>query len=152
MSSAQVHDWLKEQYPETYEGKERTVRYYVNLLRKKHSISKCTPSRQHQAVEDPPMGEQAQVDFGEKVVCRADGTTTKLYCIGVVLSNSRYKYGEWWDKPLTSAKLVEMLNHAFEFFGGMPKTLVFDQDKTVAVTKTMEMLSSPMSLKSIANR
>lgn len=135
MSSAQVHDWLKEKYPETYDGKDRTVRHYVSMLRKKYGISKNVPARQHQAVEDPPMGEQAQVDFGEKVVQRADGTTTKLYCIGVVLSNSRHKYGEWWDKPLTSAKLVELLNHAFEFFGGMPKTLVFDQDKTVAVSE-----------------
>lgn len=27
MSSAQVHDWLKETYPETYEGKDPTVRH-----------------------------------------------------------------------------------------------------------------------------
>lgn len=135
MSSAQVHDWLKEKYLKTYDGKDRTVRYFVSMLRKEHGIPKKVTARQHQAVEDPLMGEQAQVDFGEKVMLRADGTTTKLYCIGVVLSNSRYKYGEWWDKPLTSAKLVELLNHAFEFFGGMPKTLVFDQDKIVAVSE-----------------
>ncbi len=135
MSSAQVHDWLKEQYCNTYQGKDRTVRAYVNKLREKHNIPKDAPTRQHQAVEDPPMGYQAQVDFGEKVMCKADGTTTKLYCMGVVLSHSRYKYAEWWDKPLTTAKLVEMLNHAFEYFGGMPSELVFDQDKTVAVSE-----------------
>ena len=133
MSSAQIHDWLKEQYPDSYNGKDRTVRLYVNKLREKHNIPKSAPSRHYQAMEDPPMGDQAQVDFGEKYVSRADGTTIKLYCIGVVLSHSRYKYAEWWDKPLTSAKLVELLNHAFEYFGGMPKQLVFDQDKTVAV-------------------
>lgn len=135
MSSAQVHDWLKEQYVDTYNGKDRTVRVYVNKLREKHNIPKNAPARQHQAVEDPPMGHQAQVDFGEKVVGKADGTTIKLYCMGVVLSNSRYKYAEWWDKPMTSAKLVEMLNHAFEYFGGMLRELVFDQDKTVAVSE-----------------
>lgn len=135
MSSAQIHDWLKEHHPDTYKGKERTVRYYVSSLRKKHCIPKNVPTRQHQAVEDPPMGEQAQVDFGEKILCRADGTTVKLYCMGVVLSHSRYKYGEWWDKPLTTAKLVELLNHAFEYFGGRPKNLVFDQDKIVAVSE-----------------
>lgn len=31
MSSAQVHDWLKEKYPETYDGKDRTVRHYVSI-------------------------------------------------------------------------------------------------------------------------
>lgn len=135
MSSAQVHDWLKEHYRDTYNGKDRTVRVYVNKLREKHNIPKNAPTRQHQAVEDPPMGYQAQVDFGEKVVRRADGTTIKLYCMGMVLSHSRHKYAEWWDRPLTSAKLVEMLNHAFEYYGGMPRELVFDQDKTVAVSE-----------------
>ncbi|WP_427916574.1 IS21 family transposase, partial [Thermincola ferriacetica] len=135
MTSAQVHDWLKERYPDSYHGKDRTVRDFVHKLRAKHNIPKSAPARHYQAVADPPMGYQAQVDFGEKVVYRADGSATKLYCMGMVLSHSRYKYAEWWDKPLTTAKLVEMLNHAFEYFGGVPKELVFDQDKIVAVSE-----------------
>jgi transposase len=135
MSSAEVHDWLKERYPDEYNGKDRTVRLFIQKLKEKNKIPKTTPSRQYQSVEDPPMGYQAQVDFGEKIVYRADGSSTKLYCMGIVLSNSRYKYAEWWDKPLTTAKFVEMLNHAFEFLGGVPKELVFDQDKIVAVSE-----------------
>lgn len=135
MTSAQVHDWLKERYPDTYTGKDRTLRLFVHELREKHSIPKSAPARQYQAVVDPPMGYQAQVDFGEKVVCRADGSATKLYCMGIVLSNSRYKYAEWSDKPLTTAKLVEMLNRAFEYFGGVPRELVMDQDKIMAVSE-----------------
>jgi len=135
MTSAQVHDWLKEHYPDSYNGKDRTVRVFVHKLREKHNIPKSEPARQYQAAVDTPMGYQAQVDFGEKIVRKIDGTTTKLYCMAIVLSNSRYKYAEWWDKPLTTAKLVEMLNHAFEYFGGVLKELVFDQDKTVAVSE-----------------
>lgn len=135
MSSAQVHDWLKERYPDSYNGKDRTVRLFVHKLRENYNIPKSTPARQYQAVVDPPMGYQAQVDFGEKVVYRADGSATKLYCMGIVLSHSRYKYSEWWDKPLTTVKLVEMLNHAFEYLGGFPKELVFDQDKILAVSE-----------------
>ncbi len=135
MTSAQVDDWLKEHYGDAYNGKGRTVRAYVNKLREKYNIPRDAPTRQYQAVEDPPMGYQAQVDCGEKVINKSDGTTIKLYCIGIVLSHSRYKYAQWWDKPLTSAKLVEMLNQAFEYFGGMPKELVFDQDKIVAVSE-----------------
>jgi transposase len=135
MTSAQVHDWLKQWYPDSYNGKDRTVRVFVHKLREKHNIPKNAPARQYQAVVDTPMGYQAQVDFGEKLVYRADGTAAKLYCMAIVLSNSRYKHAEWWDKPMTTAKLVEMLNHAFEYFGGVPKELVFDQDKTVAVSE-----------------
>jgi len=46
MSSSQVHDWLKERYPDTYQGKDRTVRHYVNMLRKKHNIPRNAPARQ----------------------------------------------------------------------------------------------------------
>ena len=47
---------------------------------------------------------------------------------------------EWLAKhpDMSSAQVhdwLEMLNHAFEFFGGKPKTLVFDQDKIVAVSE-----------------
>lgn len=135
MSSSQVHDWLKERYAGEYYGKDRTVRAYVQQLRIQHKILKSVPSRQYQAMSDPPMGHQAQVDFGEKVVSKPDGTTVKLYCMALILSHSRYKYAEWWDRPLTTAKLIEMLNHAFEYLGGAPQELVFDQDKIVAVSE-----------------
>jgi len=135
MTSAQVHDWLQERYEDTYHGKDRTVRVFIQKLRIKHNIPRSAPTRQYQAVPDSPMGHQAQVDFGEKVVYRADGSSVKLYCMAVVLSHSRHKYAEWWDKPLTTAKLLELLNHAFEYFGGVPQELVFDQDKTVAVSE-----------------
>jgi transposase len=134
ISAAQVTDWLEEHYHEEA-VQERTVRRMVARLRKEHHIEKQSPARQYQAVEDPPLGEQLQVDFGEKTVRRASGGHCKLYALGAVLSNSRYKYGEWSDKPLTTTTFIQMLRRCFDYLGGLPKELVFDQDKLLAISE-----------------
>ncbi|MDO9592433.1 MAG: IS21 family transposase [Erysipelotrichaceae bacterium] len=136
MTAAQVHDWLKEHYEIT--ASERAARRYVAHLRVKNNIPKVAASgpRQYMAVEDPPMGDQMQVDFG--VVYLRDARTRKyrkLYCIGVVLSHSRYKWGLWRTQPFTTQDFVDALDLCFEYFGGMPKELVFDQDRVLAVSE-----------------
>jgi hypothetical protein len=55
--------------------------------------------------------------------------------MGAVLSNSRYKYGEWSDKPLTTTTFIQMLRRCFDYLGGEPEELVFDQDKLLAVSE-----------------
>lgn len=134
LSAAQILDWLLEIY-EDKSLKERTVRRYVAWLRKKHQIPKPTSTRQYEAVEELPPGLQLQVDFGQITTCNTNGGKTTLYCMGAVLSHSRHKYAEWSDTPLTTPRLVTMLTRCFEFYGGVPKELVFDQDKLIAVSE-----------------
>ena len=78
MTAAQVEDWLKETYPDQ-EFKGRTVRTYVAHLRDKHGIpNRRGDSRQYEAIPDPPMGFQLQLDFGEKKAhCRMKCNTKK---------------------------------------------------------------------------
>ena len=80
ISSAQVHDWLKEHYPD-YHGKERTLRRYVASLRIKHGIKKSVKVRQYQATEELPMGYQAQVDLGFINLKNTEGQKVKAYWI-----------------------------------------------------------------------
>lgn len=134
LSAAQIMDWLIEIY-EDKSLKERTVRRYVAWLRTKHQIPKPITSRQYEAVEELPPGFQLQVDFGQTAVRKTGSGKATVYCLGAVLSHSRHKYAEWSDKPLTTTQLVIMLKRCFEFYGGMPKELVFDQDKLVAVSE-----------------
>jgi transposase len=133
MSAAQVYDWLQEHYKVTIA--ERTVRRFVEELREKYSIPKAKePTRQYEAIEDPPMGRQMQVDIGEKWV--RDAYTQryiKLYCIAAVLSHSRYKWGMWYTRKPTSIQFVQALQMCFEYLCGMPEELVFDQDRLLAV-------------------
>ena len=89
-SSAQIHDWLKETYPGK-EFRERTVRRYVEHLRKKYHIPKTNVIRQCEAVDELPPGQQLQVDFGEITVPTSSGSHRKLYCMAEQLAYSRYK-------------------------------------------------------------
>lgn len=134
ISAAQIQDWLKENYP-GIKFRERTVRRFVARLRKEHSIVKRMSQRQYQAVADPPMGKQMQIDFGETTVRKSTGGFFKIYGMGAVLSHSRYKYSEWSDKPLTTATFIQMLGHCFDYMEGIPKELVFDQDRLLAVSE-----------------
>jgi len=135
MSAAQVHDWLKEHYQ--VEVAERTARRFVEGIRKKYSIPKAKgDERQYEAVEDPPMGRQMQVDIGMSWVRDAyKRSHIKLHCVAAVLSHSRYKWGEWHPRPLTTPQFVRSLQSCFEYLGGMPKELVFDQDRLLAVNE-----------------
>ena len=66
MSAAQIYDWIKERNcQETLDFKKRAFRSYVQEIRKEYGISKPVSTRDYEAVEELPMGQQAQVDMGE---------------------------------------------------------------------------------------
>jgi transposase len=134
LSAAQVYDWLEEKY-EKLHFCESTLRRYIRLLRETHNIPKNTPLRQYEAVVDPPMGKQMQVDFGEKKVITHTGNEITLYAMCFVLSNSRYKYCEWLDRPFTTADIIRIHENAFEFYGGIPEEIVYDQDHLILVSE-----------------
>jgi len=100
-----VYDWMQEQYTQI-DVCERTVGNLVNQLRKEHAIPKTVCKRQYEAILDPPIGHQVQVDFGEEKLKDPGGTLHKLWFIAFVLSNSRQKYVEWLDRPFTTADLI----------------------------------------------
>ena len=134
LSSAQIFDWLKERYP-TFKVGESTVRRYVREMRKKYNIPKKSNQRVYEAVADPPMGFQAQVDFGQTWQKNEQGQSVKLYVIAFVLSNSRHKYKEWLDRPFTTNDLIGAHKNAFHAFGGKPKEIVYDQDNIIIVSE-----------------
>lgn len=134
MTAAQVMDWLLERYSDLKVG-ESTVRAYVRELREIHHIPKEKHPRSYEAVQELPMGEQAQVDFGQTSQKTPEGKNIKLYFIAFVLSHSRYKYKEWLDRPFTTRDVIRTHENAFEWFGGIPHELVYDQDSLLVVSE-----------------
>lgn len=51
-----------------------------------------------------------------------------MYFIAILPSHSRYKFIWFQDKPFTSETAVIGHEKAFDFFHGIPKKLVYDQD------------------------
>ncbi len=133
LSAAQVCDWLKEHYSETFS--ERTVSRYVKDLRKEYDLRKAPNPRDYEAVPELPMGQQLQVDFGEKWLKNVNGGRTKVYAAAFVLAHSRFKYAELQSRPYTATDLVRACHHCFRYMGGIPQEMVFDQDSIVCVAE-----------------
>lgn len=134
LSGAQIFDWLEEKLNVT-SVTEGTVRNYVNELREAYHIPKVLSQRDYSTVPELPMGQQIQVDFGQKRVPTTDGKFKTLYLIGFVLAHSRYKYIEWLDRPFRTTDLIRMHENAFRYFGGMSTEIVYDQDRLLAVSE-----------------
>lgn len=62
------------------------------------------------------MGQQMQVDFGQDTVKDLNGKSKRLYFIAFVLSNSRFKYVEWLDRPFRTIDVIQMHERAFKYF------------------------------------
>ena len=133
LTAAQVWDWLKEHYRE--EVSERTVSRYVKHLRKEYGLKKSDSPRAYEAVPELPLGQQMQVDFGQKIMPNVDGGQTRVYVAAFLLSRSRYKYAQMQSRPFTSVDLVRICHDCFQYMGGMPAELVFDQDSIVCVSE-----------------
>lgn len=127
-SASQMHDWLKEHYGGFPEVNPKTVFNFVTWVRQKHHIPKTKIERDYFIVEELPYGKQAQVDFGEYNIRTGSGKRKKVYFFAMVLSRSRYKYVYFSDTPFTSELSVKAHEKAFEYFNGIPKELVYDQD------------------------
>ena len=135
MTAAQVRDWLEEKHQ--LDVAERTVRRYVAQMREQYGIPRQSePRREYEAVEELPKGYQLQLDFGEMSVKDAySGRYIKLYFVAFTLSHSRYKWGTYLNRPFMSADLIRALYGCFEYYGGMPRQLVYDQDSIIVVSE-----------------
>lgn len=86
-------------------------------------------------VDDAPLGQEAQLDFGLMGRLRdGDGRIRKLWVLIVTLTASRYMF-VWPTFFQTVEAVCEGLDAAWAFFDGMPKHIVLD-NMSSAVTKS----------------
>ena len=136
MSTAQLYDWIKEKTGrDTLPFAERTMRSYVKRLRAEYDIAKPKKIRQYEAVPETEPGYQAQVDMGSTNLKTYEGKSKKVYCFAMVLSYSRYKYVYWQDRPFNTDDFIAAHIRAFNYFGGKPIEIVYDQDRVMTVSE-----------------
>ena len=136
-SAAQIHDWLKEHHSDFPHTNPRTVYNFVMFVRQKHNIPIVKVSREYFTIEELPYGEQAQIDFGHYNMRLVNGKRKKISFFAIVLSRSRMKYIWFWDKSYTARDVCEAHEKAFAFYGGIPQTVVYDQDRTMVVDENI---------------
>lgn len=133
LSSAQVHDHLREHFPDLPDVSGRTVFNFVQRMRVEHNLPKCPEQsfRPYERQPESPYGEYAQVDFGERWMPTSTGSRKKVYFFAMCLSRSRYKYVYLSERPFTTAMAVYAHELAFSYFGGIPRKVVYDQDRVL---------------------
>lgn len=134
-SAAQMHDWLKEHYPDFPKVSQKTVFNFVHWVREKHNLPHVKQPRQYHPVEELPYGKQAQVDFGEYNMRTTDGKRVKVCFFTLVLSRSRYKFVWFADTYFTAELAVKAHELAFEYIKGIPDEVAYDQDSVFLVSE-----------------
>lgn len=136
-------DWIRSrlaEYPELttrrlyheiqefgYPGKETQVKKFVRSIRQDRAI------RAVWRFETPP-GEQAQVDWAHVRTLLVDGRPRRVYAFVMVLGYSRYRFVKFVTEQ-DAAALVALHLEAFAFLGGVPRTCLYDNMKTVIIER-----------------
>jgi transposase len=134
-SAAQMHDWLKEHFNDLPAVSQKTVFNFVCWVRDKYQIPVTRTEREYQMIDELPYGKQAQVDFGEYNMRSPSGSRCKVFFFTIILSRSRFKYVWFTDHYFTSELAIVAHEKAFEYMGGVPDEIVYDQDKVFIVSE-----------------
>jgi transposase len=91
-------------------------------------------------VDDPPPGQEAQIDFGQmgRIIDTETGRRRTLWALIVTLAFSRYQF-VWPTFRQTTEAICEGLDRAWMFFGAIVTTLI--PDNTTAMIKDADALS-----------
>ncbi len=136
-SAAQVHDWLKEHHSAFPKTSPKTVYNFVMAIRQRYNIPLEKPERDYFPVDQLAYGLQAQVDFGQYHLRSSDRGRKKVYFFVMMLSRSRMKYVYFLDKPFTTDTTIEAHENAFQYFGGVTREVVYDQDRIFIVQENL---------------
>lgn len=138
LTAPQVLDRLKETYDDLPEVSDKTVYNFVMAVREALSLPKEKEEvRQMSKLPDPDYGMEAQVDWGEKNMMTTTGRWKKVYFFVMVMSRSRKKFVYFQDIPFTSRMTAYAHHLAFEYFGGVPRTVLYDQDAVLIVSENL---------------
>ncbi len=105
-----------------YTGKRSVLKGFITTVRRENEKSAVV------RYETEP-GFQAQVDWVEFGKQRIDGSLRKLYAFSMVLGYSRLPFVRFTTN-MTSATLLSCHQEAFQYFGGVPAEILYDNMKT----------------------
>ena len=131
LSCRQVHDHLRENHSDFPDVNGKTVFNFVMRIREKYHITKTYEEtfRPMEKIPESEPGRYMQVDFGEYWMHRNDTRRVKVYFFVSVMSYSRHKFVYFSKTPFTSELAIYAHQLAFQFYGGKPQKIVYDQDK-----------------------
>jgi len=130
LSMSAVYDYLEERYG-SLPGNEQTLRNYIHYLIRTDKLKLNESIRIYSRVPELPFGKQMQLDFGQYRM----PSGLKLFIFAALLSASRYRYITFQDHPFNSKEVIYHLLSCFDYFGGVPREMVIDQDRLMVVSE-----------------
>ena len=79
-------------------------------------------------------GRQAQCDWGDFQIAEGDGSTSRVHAFKLVLGFSRVAYTEFVGR-CTLESFMDGHIHAFRYLGGVPSEILYDNMKSVVVSR-----------------
>lgn len=139
LSAAQVEDRLKEAYSDLPAVSSKTVYNFVQTVRQEQNIPKHKEKlpRQYEMLPETEYGEEAQVDFGSYRMLSTGSGRVKIYFFAMVLSRSRQKFVYCQRMPFTSETANYAHELAFEYFEGIPRRIIYDQDRVFVTDENL---------------
>ncbi len=139
LSCSQIHDHLRERHDDFPNVSDKTVFNFVAHIRKKYGIKKGyeDKARQYEKVPETAPGKCLQADFGEYWMQTTDARRVKVYFFACVMSRSRRKFVFFSKTPFTSALAIYAHELAFQFYGGKPEEILYDQDKVLLSSENL---------------
>lgn len=116
-----------------YKGSYQLLHAY---LKKRKSKILIEDANSYYRIETLP-GEQAQVDWGHFGTMIVNGMKVNLYAFVCVLSYSRALYVEFVTNQKQKT-LQDCHVHTFQYFGGVPKKIRYDNMKTIVISRTKQ--------------
>jgi transposase len=139
LSAAQVEDRLKEDFSDLPPVHSKTVYNFTESIRKRYGIEKQPDKqpRQYEKLPEPDFGVYAQADFGQYLMLTQGGMRKKVYFFVMVLCRSRQKFVYFQNTPFTTENTVLAHDKAFNFFGGQPYKIIYDQDRVLIIDENL---------------
>lgn len=133
LTSQKLYEELQEQ---GFEGQYGIVNQYVQNIKKEYKTNAVL------RFETIP-GEQAQVDWGYfgEFYDQDKKKFVRLCCFVMVLGFSRTRFIHFFDGDKTD-KFLKGHNLAFEYFGGYPREILYDNLKSVVIKRAFKQKDS----------
>ena len=117
-----------------------TIQEYVKKTKRKYNNQATV------RFETMP-GLQGQVDWGffeNYTVIDSNGEEKKLYCFLMILGYSRMRYIEFVT-DMSTQTLIQCHLNAFDYFGGYPEEILYDNMKQVVVKRLLKQKDSTLN-------
>ena len=66
-----------------------------------------------------------------------NGGSTKVYFFAIVLTRSRYKFIHFSRRPFDTELAIYAHELAFQYFGGRPEKIIYDQDRVLIARENL---------------